>query len=639
MKCRRRFHVLGVCMAGIVLVFLLKQLVFKDSGSVGTGRDEGIHVVDTGDNELPPIDPGPQVVDSSTIQGKVICGYQGWFGTPQDGSEVNAWMHWSRRIPSPEGGVTFELFPDTREYPKESLFDTSFMPLGDGRYTQLFSSYSEGTIDLHFRWMRDYGIDGVALQRFGTEVAGPNKSHFDTVANNVKKYSEKYGRIFYLTYDLSGMTQTDWTEVIRKDWETLVDGASKLTQSSQYLKQQGKPIVQLWGIGVDGNFKRKPEEALELIQWFKQEGYYVIGGLPTHWRKSEGDSLPGFEEAYSALDMVSPWTVGRFRTVDEAEKHYTKVILPDMEYCAEKGLDYMPVIYPGFAWSNWNGGEPNMISRQQGKFLWTQAYQAVKSKAQAIYVAMFDEYDEGTAIAKAAEDSSMIPIDAYFLTTSADGSFISSDFYLRLVNKISRMLKRKDEPSPEVPVPLTIGPVYLRTGFEKGLDPLPYFHSKDFNIYTNMTGKNGKGKPVCILAEREQYHMRKGSLKFEGSADKGNSHADVGIFHMNFKVSADTKLRFWKYAETEEGMQVTIDIIAADGSRLSNTSAQDRAGNSMKPGKQKTEMGKWVKVECDVSKWMEGKIIKALAVTYKGTGQKRDVVAYFDDVLLTDGGF
>lgn len=39
-------------------------------------------------------------------------------------------------------------------------------------------------------------------------------------------------------------------------------------------------------------------------------------------------------------------------------------------------------------------------------------------------VAMFDEYDEGTAIAKAAEDNSMIPKNQWFLTLDAGMIFM-----------------------------------------------------------------------------------------------------------------------------------------------------------------------------------------------------------------------
>jgi hypothetical protein len=57
------------------------------------------------------------------------------------------------------------------------------------------------------------------------------------------------------------------------------------------------------------------------------------------------------------------------------------------------------------------------------------------------YIAMFDEYDEGTAIAKIAENSTMIPTDQYFLTLDADGVAVSSDFYLRLAGDINRMFQ------------------------------------------------------------------------------------------------------------------------------------------------------------------------------------------------------
>lgn len=54
---------------------------------------------------------------------------------------------------------------------------------------------------------------------------------------------------------------------------------------------------------------------------------------------------------------------------------------------------------------------------------------------------MFDEYDEETAIAKAAETSAMIPTNQYVLTLDADGVRVSFDFYLRLVIDGSKMMK------------------------------------------------------------------------------------------------------------------------------------------------------------------------------------------------------
>lgn len=71
---------------------------------------------------------------------------------------------------------------------------------------------------------------------------------------------------------------------------------------------------------------------------------------------------------------------------------------------------------------------------------------------------MFDEYDEGTAIAKAAEDSSMIPTDQYFLTLDADGVHVSSDFYLRLNNEGTRMMKGEIPLRSSHNVPFTTTP-------------------------------------------------------------------------------------------------------------------------------------------------------------------------------------
>jgi hypothetical protein len=69
------------------------------------------------------------------------------------------------------------------------------------------------------------------------------------------------------------------------------------------------------------------------------------------------------------------------------------------------------------------------------------------------YIAMFDEYDEGTVIAKAAEDASMSPTDQYFLTLDADGVAVSSDFYLRLAGDINRLFQDEIPLTEEHPTP------------------------------------------------------------------------------------------------------------------------------------------------------------------------------------------
>ena len=52
---------------------------------------------------------------------------------------------------------------DVSEY--ERTYETSFKH-ADGRKAYVFSSADKSTVDLHFKWMKEYGVDGVFVQRF-----------------------------------------------------------------------------------------------------------------------------------------------------------------------------------------------------------------------------------------------------------------------------------------------------------------------------------------------------------------------------------------------------------------------------------------------------------------------------------------
>ncbi len=100
-------------------------------------------------------------VDRSTLDGKVMCGYQGWFNCEGDGSELG-WKHWARN-PQKQfgpGNVTVDLWPDMSEATADELFETKFKH-ADGRVAHVFSSANQATVTRHFQWMHDYGIDGV----------------------------------------------------------------------------------------------------------------------------------------------------------------------------------------------------------------------------------------------------------------------------------------------------------------------------------------------------------------------------------------------------------------------------------------------------------------------------------------------
>ena len=64
------------------------------------------------------------VVDATSLRGKVVCGYQGWFRCPGDAADLG-WVHWSRnrRQIMPQS-LTFEMWPDMSEYDAEERFPT-----------------------------------------------------------------------------------------------------------------------------------------------------------------------------------------------------------------------------------------------------------------------------------------------------------------------------------------------------------------------------------------------------------------------------------------------------------------------------------------------------------------------------------
>ncbi|MFF2093011.1 carbohydrate-binding protein [Paenibacillus sp. NPDC058174] len=384
----------------------------------------------------------PQTTGGDVV-GKVFAGYQGWFNAAGDGSPNGGWIHWSKNSSAPGTGsnVNFDLYPDLREYSK--LYQTNLQNLNNGQQAKLFSSYDQETVNKHFEWMQTYNIDGAALQRFGASAStSPDnwRTNRDSVAVKVKNAAETYGRKFYVMYDTSGMNASTWVNDIKYDWTNKIQSGMNLTSSSAYAKQNGKIVVNIWGIG----FTDRPGTAAEaagLIQWFKDQNVYVIGGVPTYWRTGVEDSKSGFLSVYQSFDMLSPWYVGRFSGEAGADHFKNNFMQQDLAMTNQLGIAYQPVLWPGFSWYNLHGGPQNQIPRLHGDFMWRQAYNVKSLGINTAYVAMFDEYDEGTAIAKAAENSSMIPANQYFLTLNADGVAVSSDFYLRLTGDINRMLK------------------------------------------------------------------------------------------------------------------------------------------------------------------------------------------------------
>jgi hypothetical protein len=377
-----------------------------------------------------------EIVDANGLEGKVLCGYQGWFSCPDDGSDLG-WTHWSRssRRPFGPGNVTVDLWPEVGELSAEERFQTGFVH-ADGRPAEVYSSAHPKTIHRHFQWMREYGIDGVFVQRFANGLKSPQlKDQKDEVLSNAKSAASKTGRVFAVMYDLSGLRAGQVSRV-HDDWLQLRrDG---ITQGGRYLHHNGKPLVAVWGIGFSDDRQYTVAECGDLIDALKANGCAVMLGVPSWWREQNRDAVSdrSLHGILQRADILSPWTIGRYRSPREARNHATNVWKPDLEWCSQRRMDFLPVVYPGFSWKNLHGGKLNSIPRLKGEFLWSQMTAAKRIGAKMIYVAMFDEVDEGTAIFKCSNDPP-VGNNVSFLTYEG----LPVDHYLQLTGEGGRMLR------------------------------------------------------------------------------------------------------------------------------------------------------------------------------------------------------
>jgi hypothetical protein len=393
-------------------------------------------------------------LDVTTLDRKLLFGYQGWFGCPEDGSPLGAWEHWFERgQPASARTLTVDMWPDVSELDPGERCNTPFT-LPDGRPAQLYSAYNPRTVERHFRWMRDYELAGVFLQRFTVHLDRPAVREFrDAVASNVRAAAESTGRVFALMYDISGHDRDTVVGEIQRDWVHLVD-TLRLTESPRYLRHRGRPLLGVWGFGFRD---RSPtaDQAAEVIEFFRNHPdprYRVtlVGGVPARWRTLTRDSQtdPRWATVYRSFDVVSPWTVGRLRSLPEIDRFYAEEVVGDLAETRRLGLGYLPVVHPGFSWHNLNGRSPlNPIPRQGGRFYWHQVERALRAGSTMLYGAMFDEVDEGTAMFKIAASARDAPTEVPIVTLDIDGVALPSDWYLRLARETQSRLSRVRVPA------------------------------------------------------------------------------------------------------------------------------------------------------------------------------------------------
>jgi hypothetical protein len=391
-----------------------------------------------------------------SYNGLVMAGYQGWFRAQGDGSSATGYAYGN------EMHSSIDMWPDISEY--ENTYETPFK-LTDGSAAKFFSSLDKKTVDLHFKWMQQYGVDGVFMQRFFDDTKDANrKKESSTILTNGLEAASKYKRAIAVMYDLSGLKGSgeDCSAIIA-DWKYLVDELKVTNQKGEktYLHHRSKPLVVIWGVGFpDRPYDIRNIGLERLINFLKSDPIYggcsVMLGVPTFWRALNADCVHDdyLHNLIRQADLILPWTVQRFSPLIHNDMdRFRDLLIDDMKWCKENGVDYVPCVYPGFSWHNLSvhafpdDVKPvGSIPRQGGRFYWQLISTAINAGARMLYVAMFDEVNEATAIFKCTDEPPKGKATEFI-----DMDHKPSDHYLWLTGEAGKILRGENVQSFTMP--------------------------------------------------------------------------------------------------------------------------------------------------------------------------------------------
>ena len=329
-----------------------------------------------------------------TLRGKIMVGYQGWFRTPNDPYDVG-WRHWGDIA---HGTFSVDMWPDISLYPPQALDKANEVRTRSGQTAFLFSPGWPEVVDRYFALLREHQIDGAFVQRFVSRAylhalgGAP-----EWVLGNIRAAANREGRVWAVEYDVSGCPDAELLDAIKKDWTWLVDEFG-IRQDGSYAREGVRPVVFVWGMAVPDRHV-SPQTADAVVDFLQHDpvygGNYVIGGLPGLWRNLDA----AWQRHIARLDGALAWQSSNYA---QDQTDFQKL-----------GVDYYPHVWPGFSWANLKhlptDSTVAFTPRAGGQYYADSLADVVGAGADRLFVGMFDEYDEGTAILPMSDDPPLTP--------------------------------------------------------------------------------------------------------------------------------------------------------------------------------------------------------------------------------------
>ena len=231
-------------------------------------------------------------IDKSTLAGKLIMGYQGWFACPDDGAGFG-WGHWGIcQSRCENSGYAAGRNGTARSGPLRNATQACRRSTNSGvRQPQCYDGRTALYLDaaVWTGW-------GLALQRFAVELSSPLiLRNRDRVLNNVRRAAEDHGRVFLVMYDLSGLLPAE-VQLVAQDWRRLLRNRA-LPVVPRPCTIGGVPCLEF---GVSAS-PRQPlavhdiEILLDALARASAEfgGVTILGGVPPEWRSLDKTRLGG----------------------------------------------------------------------------------------------------------------------------------------------------------------------------------------------------------------------------------------------------------------------------------------------------------------------------------------------------------
>ena len=381
---------------------------------------------------------GGTAVDSSSLDGKLVCGYQGWYGAPGDDDNLG-WSHWSSSTNSlTTATLQIDPWPDMSEYTPAEQFQVPGFTYPGGAPAQLFSSDVARTVVRHFQWMEAWNIDGVAAQRF---VGSLPDLPLDRILTNIRLAANETGRVYYVEYDMSGVAEADIVSAMTADWKYLVD-TLKITSDTRYLHHDGLPVIGIFGFYPSRFSSATANAILDIFGTAGPYQAFVEGAGDWTWRTSWAAD---WITMLYRMGAWQPWNVGNVTGAnpDYAQTNYWSA---DQAQLQAQHVMYVPELYPGSSSVNRDKTAPGSgLPRLAGKVLWNEFVTASTLGAASAFLGMFDEVSEGTQIVKVTNNP---PTQSPY-TITYEG--MPSDAYLCFTSRGSQMLKGNIPSSTPLP--------------------------------------------------------------------------------------------------------------------------------------------------------------------------------------------